>query len=119
MDKIQYSHNEERLTDALGISDIFNEKVEVWIKERFVDAREVNDKLTQTVEEFLNDVGASTAAEYFYAGVQFKSAALSLEMARERDILDRVDSKEFRQALSEVLDPRKIAEYVEEYEEII
>jgi hypothetical protein len=119
MDKIQYNHNEGSIHRAIGVSDHFNEKVEVWIKERFVDARTKHDKLTQTVEEFLNDVGASTPAEYFYEGIQYKSANLSLEMARDRDLMDRISSEDFSKAISEALDPKKIAEYVDEFEEII
>ena len=119
MDKIQYNHNEGSIHRAIGVSDHFSEKVEVWIKERFIDTRAKHDKLTKTVEEFLNDIGASTAAEYFYAGIQYKSANLSLEMARERDLIDRIGSEEFGKAVSEALDPRKIAEYVNEFEEII
>ena len=119
MDKIQYNHNESSIHRAIGVSDHFSEKIEVWIKERFVDARTRHDKLTQTAEEFLNDIGASTPAEYFYAGIQYKSASLSLDMARERNLMDRIGSEEFNKALNESLDPRKIAEYVDEFEEII
>jgi hypothetical protein len=119
MDKIQYNHSESSIHRAIGVSDHFQEKIEVWIKERFVDTRAKHDKLTKTVEEFLNDIGASTPAEYFYAGIQYKSASLSLEMARERNLIDKINSGEFSEALSEALDPRKIAEYVDEFEEII
>ena len=119
MDKIQYNHNESSIHRAIGVSDHFSEKVQVWIKERFIDTRDKHDKLTQTVEEFLNDIGASTPAEYFYAGIQYKSANLSLEMARDRQLMDKINSEEFGKAVSEALDPRKIAEYVNEFEEII
>jgi len=114
-----YNHSKKDFAEAIGVNSLFREKVETWMKEDFVDTHTNFDTMTETLEVFTNSVKPSTPGEWMFAGITFKTAQMSLLMAKEQQYKEMVDDPELQELIDDNLAPDKIAEYVDSEEEII
>lgn len=116
---MNYKHSEKDFGKAIGIDPLFQEKVEVWMKEEFVDTHMRYDTMTETLEQFTSAVKPSSSAEWLFVGMTFKTAQMSLLMAKEQQMKEAIDDPKLKKEIDNALSPENIAEYVDSEHEII